>query len=86
MRSYMWTLVCKPRLCLPKPFSNFFSSQYICLSGSSGRTGEPGEDVVDINTGLMICNASHENIFLGDLNVPGKPSEGQLTNCWIRVF
>jgi len=33
----------------------------------------------------MICNASHENIFLGDLNVSGKPSEGQLTNCWIRA-
>ena len=41
--------------------------------------------VVDIDTGLMICNASHENIFLGDLNVSGKPSEGQLTNCWISA-
>jgi len=39
---------------------------------------------VDIDTGLMICNASHEIIFLGGLNVSGKPSEGQLTNCWIR--
>ena len=44
----------------------FFSSQCIWLSGSSGRTGEPGEDVVDIDTGLMICNASHGNIFLGE--------------------
>jgi len=41
--------------------------------------------VVDIDTGLMICNASHENIFLGELNVSGKPSEGQLINCWIRA-
>jgi len=44
---------------------HFFSFQCILLSGSSGRTGEPGEDVVDIDTGLVICNASHENIFLG---------------------
>jgi len=57
-------IVCKPRLCLPMPFS-IFSSQCILLSGSLGQTGEPGEDVVDIDTGLMICNASHENIFLG---------------------
>jgi len=40
---------------------------------------------VDTDTGLMICNASHENIFLGELNVPGKPSERQLTNYWIRA-
>jgi len=50
-----------------------------------GRTGEPGEDVVDIDTGLVICNAGHENIFLGDQNVSGKPSEGQLINCWMRA-
>ena len=30
-----------------------------------------------------VTDAYHENIFLGDLNVSGKPSEGQLTNCWI---
>ena len=41
--------------------------------------------IVDIDTGLMICNASHENIFLGKLNVSGKPSERQLTNYWIRA-
>jgi len=35
MRTYIWTLVRKPRLYLPKPFS-FFSSQCIWLSGSSG--------------------------------------------------
>ena len=40
---------------------------------------------MDIDTGLMICNASHENIFLGDPNVSGKPSEGQLINCWMRA-
>jgi len=40
---------------------------------------------VDIDTGLVICNASHENIFLGDPNVSGKPSEGQLINCWMRT-
>jgi len=41
--------------------------------------------IVDIDTGLMICNASHENIFRGELNVSGKPSERQLTNCWIHA-
>ena len=41
--------------------------------------------IVDIDTGLMICNASHDNIFLGELNVSGKPSERQLTNYWIRA-
>jgi len=40
---------------------------------------------VDIDTNLVICNASHENIFLGELNVSGKPSERQLTNYWIRA-
>ena len=40
---------------------------------------------MDIDTGLMICNASHKNIFLGEVNVPGKPSERQLTNYWIRA-
>ena len=46
-------------------------------------TYEP--NIVDIDTGLMICNASHENIFLGELNVPCKSSERQLTNYWIRA-
>jgi len=41
--------------------------------------------IVDIDTGLMICNASHENIFLSELNVSGKPSESHLTNYWIRA-
>jgi len=54
------------------------------LSGSSGRTGEPGEDVVDIDTGLMICNATNISSWVS-LTVSGQPSEGQLINCWIRA-
>ena len=77
-------IVYEPRLCLPMPFSFFFSSQYILLSGSSGRTGEPREDVVDIDTGLMICNATNISSWVS-LTVSGQSSKGQLINCWIRA-
>jgi len=62
MRTYIWTLVRKRRLYLPKPFSFFFlPSAFGCLE-VRGRTGEPEEGIVDIDTVLMTCNASHENI------------------------
>jgi len=65
MRTYMWTLVHVPRLYLPKPFFLFFlSGAFGCLE-VWGRTGEPGEGIVDIDTGLMICNANPREYLPG---------------------
>jgi len=49
---------------LPKPFSFFFSGTFDCLE-VWGRTGEPGEGIVDIDTGLLICNANPREYLPG---------------------
>jgi len=56
-------LVQVPCTCLPKPL--FFFS-YRTVLGVRGRTGEPGEDVVDIAADRLICgHASTKSIFWG---------------------
>ena len=41
--------------------------------------------VVDIGTGLVTCMRATRISSWVSLNVSGKPSEGQLINCWIRA-
>jgi len=45
---------------------------------------QSGTCVVDIDTGLMICNATNISSWVS-LTVSGQPSERQLINCWIRA-
>jgi len=40
---------------------------------------------VDIDTGLVTCMRATRISSWVNLNVSGKPSEGQRTNCWIRA-
>ena len=62
------------------------SVKNVCMKFYREGSKSSSSSVVDIDTGLMICNASHKNIFLGEpITVSGQPSKRQLITCWIRA-
>jgi len=46
-------------------FSFFFFPVHFRCQEVRGRTGEPGEGIVDIDTGLLICNANPREYLPG---------------------